>query len=220
MFWRESYLIISYVSASWLRSQKSVIAFILLISFTIFGLLNEQLIIAHVQYYAVKPQQLIASDLRSSITPDPSAPTIISIPSIHIKAPVVTNQVSHTEANVQLALRKGVLLYGDTAKPGHPGNSVIFGHSSGRSWAPGDYKFIFTLLDKVKTNDKVVLRYQGQAYLYTVRSRKIVSPYDLSILRQTSNSTLTLVTCTPVGTSTNRLVVTATLDANNKVAIK
>ena len=99
--------------------------------------------------------------------------------------------------------------YPDTAVPGKQGNVVIFGHSSGQWWAPGNYKFIFTLLDKLQPQDKIVIDYQGVRYIYRVYAYKIVEPTDLSVLNQSSDNSLTLITCTPVGTSAKRLIIMA-----------
>src|SRR6185437_11506988 len=103
----------------------------------------------------------------------------------------------------------GVVHYPNTAVPGQEGNVVIFGHSSGVWWEPGSYKFVFTLLDKVQAGDKVFIDYQGTRYIYRITGTQVVSPDNLSVLNQGTGHDLTLITCTPVGTSTNRLIVHA-----------
>lgn len=144
-----------------------------------------------------------------ALKPDPSAPAEITIPAIHITAPIIFDEPSQAEWKIQLALRRGVVHYGDTAVPGQNGNIVIVGHSSGQAWAPGDYKWIFTLLNKLHAGDQIEIAYQGIPHVYEVTGTTIVSPTDLSVTTQTPGPTLTLITCTPVGTSTNRLVVHA-----------
>jgi len=157
----------------------------------------------------------IAAPSAPARTPDPSAPTEIIIPAINVKAPVVMDETSHVDWKEQLALRRGVLHYSDTAVPNtQNGNVVIFGHSSGVAWAPGNYKWIFTLLNKLHPGDQIEINYQGIPYIYEVTDSVVVKPTDFSILTQTPNPILTLVTCTPVGTSTNRLVVHAKLLTN------
>ena len=86
---------------------------------------------------------------------------------------------------------------------------VIFGHSSGQVWAPGDYKFIFTLLNKVAVNDAVYVDYNGTRYTYKVTGTEVVNPSDVKVLDQGTGHNLTLITCTPVGTSKSRLIVHA-----------
>ncbi len=99
--------------------------------------------------------------------------------------------------------------YAGSVNPGDVGNVVIFGHSSGQSWAPGNYKFVFTLLDKLKVGDVIYVDNLGTRYTYQVRSSQVVTPSDIGVLKSGSDHELTLITCTPVGTSTNRLVIHA-----------
>ncbi len=137
----------------------------------------------------------------------PAEPTI-TIPKINVHAPVIY-EPSVAEANVQKALEGGVVHYGNTAEPGQSGNSVIFGHSSNDWWEPGNYKFVFVLLDKLVPGDRFTVDYQSKRYTYEVTGSKVVIPTDLSVLTQTPEPTMTLITCTPPGTSWKRLVITA-----------
>lgn len=161
---------------------------------------------------------VILSQLRYSNTPAPSVATVpaavvspeptISIPKINVNAPVVYEK-SIIEEDVQRALQGGVVHYGTTAKPGEKGNTVIFGHSSNDWWEPGDYKFVFVLLDKLAPGDKITVNYESRRYTYEVTGSKVVEPTDVGVLNPTSEPTLTLITCTPPGTAWKRLVVTA-----------
>jgi sortase A len=181
----------------------------LLIMGLAFVILNSQMLVAQANYRFQKPVAAAAPVTPSTKSPDPSAGPQITIPSIGAKAPVIFEQ-STAEWAVQLALRKGVDHYGNTVNPGQVGNTVIFGHSSGAVWAPGNYKFVFTLLNKVKTGDQVIIDYNGTRYTYKVTSTEIILPTNLSVLNQNVNKpSLTLITCTPVGTSKYRFVVHA-----------
>jgi sortase A len=51
--------------------------------------------------------------------------------------------------------------------------------------------------------------FKGKRYIYRVTTTKVVTPNDVSVLGQTKTPTLTLITCTPVGTSKNRFIVQA-----------
>lgn len=137
-----------------------------------------------------------------------SADPVISIPKININAPVVY-AASNLESSIQKDLQSGVVHYADTALPGQPGNSVIFGHSSNDWWEPGNFKFVFVLLDKLQVGDAYTVNYNSRQYVYQVTGTKVVLPTDLSVLAQTAEPTMTLITCTPPGTSWKRLVVTA-----------
>lgn len=175
---------------------------------SVLGLLNAQWIVAQYQYRFMKPIPT-SSFSAAPATTDPNAPAKLYIPEINVNAPLVTNEKSYNAANVQLALRRGPVQYGASVDPGQKGNIVIVGHSSGQLWAPGNYKFVFTLLDKLGKNDRILIDFKGTRYIYRVDDSKVVKPTDISVLAPTDKPQLTLITCTPVGTSKNRLVITA-----------
>ena len=178
----------------------------LVMAFAVFGLMNSQIIVAKISEKTYQTPAPTATVPESA--PVDSAPKII-INSIGVKAPVIYDQRTVDEGAFQYALRSGVVHYPNTALPGKPGNVVIFGHSSGQVWAPGDYKFIFTHLEKLKDDDRIYIEYEGVRYIYSITGSKVVPPTQMSVLNPTADNTLTLITCTPVGTSKNRLIVTA-----------
>ena len=151
------------------------------------------------------------SNESSIITPAtdaiPTSPTI-TIPKINVSAPIVF-EPSFDEAKIQKSLEGGVVHYGSTPLPGERGNSVIVGHSSNDWWEPGNYKFVFVLLDKLIPGDRYSVNYNGKKYIYEVTVVKVVEPTDVSVLAVTPEPTMTLITCTPPGTSWKRLVVQA-----------
>lgn len=174
----------------------------------VYSLLNFSLISARIQYLVSEynAPKVSTSALIGS-APQTNESQII-IPSIQVKAPVIYS-TSKNNTDIAYDLRSGVVHYSTTANPGEQGNVVIFGHSSGVAWAPGNYKFVFTLLDKLKSGQQISLDYNGKRYVYVVTGSKIVAPTDMSVLDVGSESKLSLITCTPVGTSKNRLVVEA-----------
>jgi LPXTG-site transpeptidase (sortase) family protein len=137
----------------------------------------------------------------------PAADTI-TIPEINVHAPV-EYMSSIQESDIEDALENGVIHYADTAVPGQDGNVAIFGHSSNDWWQPGNYKFVFVLLDKLEPGDQVIIDYNSVRYIYQVTGSQVVAPTDVSVLDPTATPTLSLITCTPPGTSLKRLVVTA-----------
>lgn len=136
-----------------------------------------------------------------------STPTL-TIPKINVSTPIVF-EPSIVEANVQKALESGVVHYGNTANPGDVGNAVIFGHSSNDWDKPGNYKFIFVLLEKLAVGDTYTIDYKGIRYEYQIYDRKIILATDVGVVAPTSEPTSTLITCWPTGTSQKRLVVHA-----------
>lgn len=109
-------------------------------------------------------------------------------------------------------LEKWIIRYPGSAKPGEDGNTFIFGHSSNFPWIKWDYNSIFALLDKVAYGDDVVIYYEQKKYMYKITEKKVISPGDISILeRNHDKPELTLMTCWPIGTTLNRLIVTGEL---------
>jgi sortase A len=68
-----------------------------------------------------------------------------------------------------------------------PGNCVIAGHRDS----------FFRPLEKVRENDVVRLRSESGVATYRLERRRVVRPRDVSALRPTGDSRLTLVTCYP-----------------------
>ncbi len=92
----------------------------------------------------------------------------------------------------------------ETADLGTIGNAVVAGH---RSHSFGSF---FNRLDEVEVGDTIEVKSSEGDYVYEVYETKIVEPTDLSVLRGSSNHrVLTLITCTPLYTSTHRLIVHA-----------
>ncbi|MCL5407174.1 MAG: class D sortase [Patescibacteria group bacterium] len=151
-------------------------------------------------------QQAVAAPTPMS-TPDPTAPAQLVVPKIGVNAPILWN-VNEDQVNDKLL--EGVVHFKGTALPGQKGNIFITGHSSYYSWVVSPYKDVFSLLEKLSTGDKIYIQYQGNTFTYVVSNTKVVSPNELSVLDQTPDFNLTLMTCVPVGTNLNRLIVTST----------
>ncbi len=92
------------------------------------------------------------------------------------------------------------------AGPGQNGNMVLSGHIS--SPAEGN---VFHGLPELKTGEGVVVATEERQYLYRVTDVKTVTPDQVSVLDQTPDPTVTLITCVPDGIYSHRLVVTARL---------
>ncbi len=133
----------------------------------------------------------------------------VAISRLGVDAPVLYEAKTENDAEFQQLLERGVVHYPFTALPGEPGNVVLFGHSS-NSWLDhGNYKSIFSTLDKLQNGDQIDVFYQGIRYSYSVKRQRIVSPYDVAVLQPTTANQLTLITCYPVGSPANRLIVVA-----------
>lgn len=142
----------------------------------------------------------------------------IIIPKIGKNIPIVTipetsileENWNQLEKDIQGALKDGVVHYPGTANPGQFGNVFITGHSSYYPWDPGRYKDVFALLHDLDVGDEYTIFFAGKKYNYKIVERKIISPKDVSVLQQPENERIsTLMTCTPVGTALNRLILVA-----------
>lgn len=141
----------------------------------------------------------------------------IIIPRINQNVPVVRvpedkllqRDWTALEGQIQDALRHGVVHFPGTALPGQDGNVVITGHSSYFPWDPGRFKDVFALLHQVDIGDQVVVYHDQVKYTYQIYEKKVVKPSEVEVLTQKGDNRLTLITCTPVGTALNRLVLLA-----------
>lgn len=113
------------------------------------------------------------------------------------------------EKDIQEALKEGVVHYPGTAKPGQNGNVFVTGHSSYYLWDPGRYKDVFALLHEMAIGDTITVFYEENRFDYRVTEIKVVRPDEVDVLQQTGNKRITLMTCTPIGTAINRLIVIA-----------
>ena len=102
--------------------------------------------------------------------------------------------------------------------PGEYGHIPVFGHSTlpqlHKKCNDGkcDYKSVFTYLPTITKGDKIFLKANGLTYEYSVYDIVIVKPDAISVLEQRyDNAYLSLITCVPLGTYWNRLVVRAKL---------
>lgn len=141
----------------------------------------------------------------------------LDIPAIDVSnVPVATVNIPTNEAVIvdqnyfRDYLRQGVVHYPGTALPSQDGNVVIFGHSSGYAWDSNKYKTVFAPLHDVNIGQKIVISGGQKDIVYDIKAKFIVSPDEVSVLDQHSNTkTITLITCTPIGTNDSRLIVQA-----------
>ncbi|MCX6810169.1 MAG: sortase [Candidatus Berkelbacteria bacterium] len=146
--------------------------------------------------------------LRSGLA---SSDLLISIDKINISAPVKKNVDGNNQELYMKALQNGVALLAGSVLPGEVGNSVIFGHSSYYRSQPGSFKTVFAKLNNLIGGDEIKISIGSSIFSYKVYDKKIVAADDISVASQSDKSLkkLTLITCWPVGTSNQRLVVFA-----------
>jgi LPXTG-site transpeptidase (sortase) family protein len=110
-------------------------------------------------------------------------------------------------------LRKWVVRYPGTARPGEEGNVFIFGHSSNYPWVKSEYNDVFALLDTLENGDDVVIFYGQKKFTYRITDRAVVKPGDMKVLesRDPHKKELALMTCWPIGTTLERIILFASL---------
>lgn len=140
------------------------------------------------------------------------------IPKLHLNIPIVIPPMDaliaedwkKLEEDIQTGLRNGVVHYPGTARPGKPGNFFVTGHSSYFPWDSGKYKAVFARLGELSVGDEYWVFYNGDRHRYVVKDKKEIKPADVSVLDQPVDARIsTLMTCTPIGTTLFRLIITA-----------
>lgn len=136
---------------------------------------------------------------------------LIIIEKIAALAPIILNVDGADENTYFPALKKGVAHLQGSAKPGENGNIVIFGHSSQAVNTENKYGDIFSRLNELKNGDEIIIYIakKKKQILYKVTDKNIVNPDDVSATYDTGEDKLTLITCWPIGSDEQRLIITA-----------
>ena len=122
---------------------------------------------------------------------------VISIPSIELKMAVV-------KGVDKMSLRCGAGWLPDSAPIGAAGNCVIMGHRM------KSYGRHFNRLDELTAGDEINLTVaDGSSFGYTVTGKDVLLPEEVSaaLASYTDGFKLTLVTCTPTGVGSHRLLI-------------
>lgn len=113
------------------------------------------------------------------------------------------------ERDIQNALRDGVVHYPGTPDPDQSGNFVLTGHSSYFPWDPGRFKDVFAVLHNVVVGDQIIVYHEMKKFTYQVEESFVITPDQISVLGDSGDDRITLITCTPIGTNLKRLIVVA-----------
>lgn len=164
---------------------------------------------AYVSPGAIDPQNIVIDPTgNSTVGPDPR----LIIPKINVDVPAVYGVGNDYDSQMK-AMEGGVAHFaipGASSHPGEIGNTVLSGHSSNDLFDPGDYKFIFAQLEKLAVGDTIYANYESKRYTYVITKTEVVKPTEVSkLVYPTAKPIMTLITCTPLGTSRDRLLVTA-----------
>ncbi len=171
----------------------------------------NRLIFAPIMAY-VSPGNTPSSEIEAldptisqTVSPEPR----LIIPKLNIDVPI---HFGVSLADVMSSMNNGVAHYriaGASAFPGEIGNLVITGHSAGDIYSSNPYKYIFSGLERLEDGDLIYVNYNSTRYIYRVVKKEVVDPSNVAALVvDTNKPIITLVTCTPLGTSRYRLLVT------------
>ncbi len=132
----------------------------------------------------------------------------ISVPKLGIQ----DAYVSTTDNNVNLHL----IHFPGTAIPPNVGNAAVFGHSTLPQWFDQHNPHaIFATALNLEVGDMINVTVGSKQYPYKVVKMTIVPADDTSYLAQdTDGSYISIVTCTPPGTTWKRLVIKAKLETS------
>lgn len=183
----------------------------LAVTLTILFLQYNRLIFAPIMAY-VSPGNAPATEIEAldpTITQTVSADPRLIIPKLNIDVPINFNIPL---SDVMSAMNHGVAHYrisGASAYPGEIGNFIITGHSAGDVYSSNPYKYIFSGLERLEDGDLIYVNYNSVRYTYKVVQKQVIEPTNVAALVvQTDRPLITLVTCTPLGSSRYRLLVT------------
>ena len=102
-------------------------------------------------------------------------------------------------------LKKGPGHWANSPLPGQAGNVVVSGHRT-------TYLHPFYNINELVPGDPIYLTNRsGQKFTYLVSATTIVAPSDVAVAANTSDNRLTLTTCNPRYSATQRMIVTAAL---------
>jgi LPXTG-site transpeptidase (sortase) family protein len=143
-------------------------------------------------------------------------PQELIIPAIDLATPIVTVDQGTITIEGQLypiwnTAENNVGWHRGSGPPGHPGNTVLAGHSNGGNE-------IFRRLDEVEIDDDIFVASNSGWHRYRIGDKFIVreqgEPVEVRMenarwILPTTDERLTLITCWPYPLSTHRLIVIA-----------
>ncbi len=152
------------------------------------GTFNESEIPEHLRgiVSVMAPQPTIPAGMEQVIR--------LRIPAINVDAPVVLGDDWE-------ALKAGIGMNLYSAAPGKNGNIILSGHND-------IYGQVFRDLDQLMPGDQIIVLTEKNAYTYSVQNIEVVMPNQVEVMAQTTDPTVTLISCYPYLVDDKRIVVT------------
>ena len=134
----------------------------------------------------------------------------IVIPSLKVNASIISKPYSELTWDLS-TLGQDVALLEDIPNQTSENNIVFAGHVTVRNGSHGPFRYLW----KLNPGDEIILHNENMSYTYIVRDQVLVYPEDSSVLNDTAQPQLTLITCTTWDEETlsylRRLVIFADL---------
>jgi LPXTG-site transpeptidase (sortase) family protein len=160
-----------------------------------------------------------------TVTPQPGVaePDISAVNRIVIPALMLDTEVKYVPYDgitwMITGLRQEVAWMGNTSWPGMGGNTGLAGHVTVAGMGDGPFRH----LDQLPNGELVLLYTEQNIYTYQVRESKVTDEGDMSVISQTDNPQISLITCVDWDqdsrTYINRLVVIADLVRTEPLAM-
>ena len=185
----------------------------------IFAVLNSRFLVAEVRYSLGMTPTISPAPATSPIpertTIKTSDSAVLTIGKIGVSAPIVFG-VSDKTKDIYDNLSRGVVHYSPSSRPGEKGASIILGHSSDYPWKKNAFGSVFALLGKLAPGDRLQVQYDnGTVLTFEVKQSLIFAPFSndsrLEKIEGSTDSSLVLISCWPVGTTYKRIAVEAVL---------
>lgn len=159
----------------------------------------------------ITPVRAPVAPANKGATPPQVAPTVadpaIGSPVGTIDIPKIGLNMMVVEGTDEIRLQEGPGHYPGTPLPGEAGNAAIAGHRT-------TYLHPFYNLDQLVPGDPILVTTAQGAFLYSVLRSEVVLPTDVAVVDPTPTPQLTLTTCNPRYSASQRLVVHAALTAS------
>lgn len=140
-------------------------------------------------------QPAAAQPAPKPVVKKPKTDTFIKIPAIDVLMPVLKGMTNEN-------LRYAAATFDNGVVPGGAGNYSLAGH---RSYT---YGRMFNRLNELAPGHLIEITVKQETFTYRVTESFVVNPEDTWVLKSDrSKSTITLVTCTPIRTATQRLII-------------
>lgn len=132
----------------------------------------------------------------------PNQPNALIIPTLLMNQPILEGQTEDVLLN-------GLWRRPHLSTPDAGGHTVIAGHR----FSYTNLEATFYSLDKLQLGDEIALTWNNKTYTYKTTNIAVVPANATHVEVPTTEPQLTLYTCTPFWTFTDRLVVTAKLES-------